>query len=89
MKYTWPNTVRYIYRGKDQTTNNRRKPKEQTRDESYTTSTREAQSLGMSTSAPLEVFMFSALFKLLVAAPYDHMIPIIPKLREFINGSMI
>ncbi len=46
---------------------------------------REAQSQGASVPALTEEFVLRALFKLLDAAPYYHIIPIIAKLREFVQ----
>ena len=46
---------------------------------------REARSQGMSAPALTEEFVLRALFKLLDAAPYYYIIPIIAKLREFVQ----
>ena len=45
----------------------------------------EAQSQGMGVPGPTEEFVLRALFKLLDATPYYQIIPIIPKLREFVQ----
>ena len=45
----------------------------------------EARSQGMSVPALTEEFVLGALFKLLDAAPNYQVIPIIPKLREFVQ----